>query len=140
MRYVKWFTLVLLCGITTVGVAAGVTTPVQYQMRMSLRQAELDGDALFHSPALSTNGQTCDTCHIDGGRFSHRLGSRRLPSLVGAKRAFPDVNSEGEVTTLENQINQCIVQQLHGSALAPKSRRLGLLDLYVRHLSRFHER
>lgn len=140
MLHAKWFVLAGLCALTAFGIAKGVTTPTQYQTRLSLRQAEQDGDALFHSPRLGTNGATCDTCHIDGGRFSHRLGTIRLPSLAGAQHQFPAVNAAGDVTTLETQINRCIVREMRGRPLSLSGRRIGLLDLYLRHLSRFHER
>jgi cytochrome c len=140
MPRLRWLALAGLCAITALGIANGVTTPTQYQTRLSVRQAERDGDALFHSPALGTNAATCDTCHVDGGRFSHRIGDVRLPSLVGAKHLFPTVDPQGRVTTLEAQINQCIVREMRGRPLSPSGRRMGLLDLYLRHLSRFHER
>lgn len=140
MRRAKWILLVSLFSVLLAGITLGITTPTQYEARVSLRQAEYDGDRLFHSPTLGKNGLTCDTCHVDGGRFSHRLGSRRLPSLLFAQQAFPKVDSAGEVTTLEQQINQCLVRYMHTRPLAPNNRKLGLLDLYIRHLSRFHER
>lgn len=129
-----------LVGITGAGIASGVTTPSRYQATVSLREAELDGKALFHSTALGTNGLSCDSCHVDGGRFSHKLGAHRIPSLVRAQRAFPAVDAGGNIHTLESQIDQCIVHNLEGKPLPPQSRRLGLLDLYIRHLSHFHER
>lgn len=140
MQRVKWLGLVTLGGVLVVGIATGITTPTRYEARITLRQAEVDADALFHSTVLGHNGLSCDSCHIDGGRFSHRLGQRRLPSLVSTKDAFPVVDTEGEVTTLETQINQCLVRYMKGKPLSPTSNKMGLLDLYLRHLSRFHER
>jgi cytochrome c len=83
---------------------------------------------------------TCDTCHVDGGRFSHRLGSQRIPSLITVQRAFPLIKTNGQVVTLENQINLCLTHRMDGPGLASTSPKLALLDLYLRHLSRFHER
>ena len=140
MRKTKWGIFLTLSVLTALGITSGVTTPTQYQAAMSLRQAERDGQALFHSTQLGTNGLSCDSCHVDGGRFSHRLKGQRIPSLVKAKAMFPAINPSGNVTTLGAQINQCIIHNLHGNRLSLTSRKLGLFDLYLRHLSRFHER
>ena len=140
MQRLKWITLLALSGLIAVGIATGITTPTQYHAQMQLRQAEHRGDVLFHSQALGMNGLSCDTCHVDGGRFSHRLGLQRIPSLVQAKRAFPLVTANREIVTLEDQINLCLMHHMEGHALSPESPKLALLDLYLRHLSRFHER
>ncbi len=140
MPHLKQVLFFSLCGLVAVGVLTGVTTPQAVQAKIALRSAEHRGDMLFHSSRLGTNGLSCDNCHVDGGRFSHRLAARRIPSLVGAKSLFPVVSSNGQVRTLEEQINLCIMRGLQGKPLAPESRQLSLLDLYIRHLSRFHER
>lgn len=107
----------------------------------SLHAAERSGRTLFYDPHLGTNGLTCNTCHWDGGRFSHRRGAIRIPSLVGVSRAFPHLSSNGQrVTTLESQINLCILHRLHGKPLPAKSQNLALLDLYIRHLTRTAEK
>ncbi|NMP23752.1 c-type cytochrome [Sulfobacillus harzensis] len=140
MKHPKTVLFLSLCALLVGGALIGITTPQQVQARQSLRDAELSGDALFHSSRLGTNGLSCDTCHVDGGRFSHQLGDRRIPGLVGAKTLFPEAQANGQVRTLEAQINLCITHALKGRPLPANSRKLALLDLYIRHLSRFHER
>ena len=129
-----------LCALVILGALAGITTPQKVRSQEAFHQAELAGDALFHSSGLGTNGLSCDNCHVDGGRFSHQVGGRRIPSLVDAKSMFPEARPDGQVRTLESQINLCITRALKGRPLPANSRRLGQLDLYIRHLSRFHER
>lgn len=129
-----------LCAVLMMGALTGITTPQKVAAKEALHHAEHTGDVLFHSPHLGANGLACDTCHVDGGRFSHRWGPRRIPSLVGAKTLFPKATTQDQVRTLEAQINLCIVHELKGRALPASSRKLALLDLYIRHLSRFHER
>lgn len=140
MRVAKWMLFASLCSIAGIGVAAGISTPSQVQAHVELRRAEYAGRNLFHSPDLGSHGISCDNCHVDGGRFSHRLGNHRLPSLVSIKNAFPMVSSNGQITTLESQINQCLVHRMNGRPLPASSRRMALLELYIRHLSHFHER
>ncbi|MCY0899755.1 MAG: hypothetical protein OWU33_12645 [Firmicutes bacterium] len=135
-----WYTTAFLIVLVALSIARGVTTPAQLNANQRLRAAEAYGDHLFHSPSLGANHRSCDSCHIDGGRFSHRLGSRRIPSLIGAKTQFPLVQANGHVETLEAEINACLVHFMRGQPLPPTSRRLAVLDLYIRHLSRFHER
>jgi len=140
MQRLKMAVIAVLSGLVIAGVSSGITTPQAVQAKVALREAEIQADRLFHSPKLGTNGQSCDNCHVDGGRFSHRLGNHRIPSLVDAKDLFPQVHTTGQVNTLETEINHCIVRQLDGHPLPESSRTLALLDLYLRHLSRFHER
>ncbi len=140
MRVAKWMLFLSLCLIAGIGVVSGISTPSQVQAKAELRQAEHAGRHLFHSAALGTKGLSCDNCHVDGGRFSHRLGTDRIPSLVSVKNAFPMVFPNGRITTLESQINQCLVHRMGGHALPASSRRMALLELYIRHLSHFHER
>lgn len=140
IQHPKLMLFASLCALVTAGIALGITTPQAAQAKVELHTAEHAGDALFHSAKLGTNGLTCDTCHVDGGRFSHRLGARRIPSLVGAKTLFPEPEANGQVRTLEQQINLCIKRGLQGKSLPQDSRKLALLDLYIRNLSRFHER
>lgn len=140
MNRAKWTAFFTLCGLVAVGVTTGITTPSQLQAKMSLRAAETTSDQLFHSVKLGSDGLSCNSCHVDGGRFSHRLGARRIPSLVWAKDAFPAVRPGGQVVTLEEQIDDCIVHAMKGKPLPMNSQKLALLDVYIRRLSRFHER
>lgn len=140
MRHVKPILFLSLCGFLGVGALSGITTPRIVQAHIAQYAAEHQGDVLFHFRNLGTNGLSCDSCHVDGGRFSHRLGPHRIPSLVEAKALFPQAETNGQVRTLETQINLCLVHAMNGHPLSSDSRQLGLLDLYLRHLSRFHER
>ena len=140
LRTLKSLLLIILCGVLTWGAASGISTSSQIAARTVLRQAETAGHQLFYAPTLGVNGFSCDDCHRDGGRFSHRLGDHRIPGLVDAKTLFPKVMAHGQIITLPMQMNQCIVGRMKGRALSLRSRRLALLDLYIRHLSRFHER
>jgi cytochrome c len=136
----KWVGLLGLGGLVLVGWTFGVTTPAQYRAQLRLSNAEQKGDRLFHSAALGQDGLSCADCHIDSGRFSHHWDGQKIPALAIARREFPRVDAHGHVITLETQINQCLIRYLKGKPLAPSSNRLGLLDLYLRHLSRFHAR
>lgn len=130
----------VLGSVAAIGLAFGITTPSAVQAKTELREVEFQGDRLFHSPRLGSTSYSCNDCHVDGGRFSHHLGAHRIPSLVSTKNQFPRTDASGQVTTLEDAINQCITANLHGRALPQSSQKLALLDLYLRHLTRFHER
>ncbi|MCY0879374.1 MAG: hypothetical protein OWU84_10595 [Firmicutes bacterium] len=135
-----WFVRIALACLVIYSCATGITTPQTVTAVHRLRAAEARGDRLFHDPNLGTNHRSCNSCHTDGGRFSHRLGLHRIPSLVGVKTAYPRVTAKGRIQTLEAQINDCLVERMHGHPLSATSPQLALLDLYLRHLSRFHER
>lgn len=135
-----WISFASLSIIILLGVTRGVITPSALQAHARLRSKEVEANQLFHSAKLGTNGLSCDSCHEDGGRFPHQIGNRWLPSLIHAKSEFPRVTQDGHIVSLEQQINDCIVHALDGRPRPANSQTLNLLDLYVRHLSRFHER
>lgn len=74
------------------------------------------GATLFRAATFGGNGQTCESCHADGGKTPAQLGNRKLPSLLNAAAIYPRFSAGvGQVVTLEGQIQQCIKGGLAGT-------------------------
>jgi cytochrome c peroxidase len=74
------------------------------------------GQALFHSPALGSNGKSCSTCHAAG---------RGLAEID----AYTDAQ-------LRDLVNACIRDALAGRMLSDGSQELDSLVLYLRSLTK----
>ena len=77
------------------------------------------GKALFNDKSLGTSGQTCNTCHPNGGNFDD-LGCK-YPKYWGMAK---------KVMTLSQVVNWCIVNPLKGKALAWDDQKLTDLTAY----------
>jgi cytochrome c len=73
------------------------------------------GKELFNNTALGTNGKSCATCHAGGKKLEDA--------------------ATYDTKKLEKIVNQCIVNALKGSALAPGSPDLTSLVAYLKTLA-----
>lgn len=84
------------------------------------------GQRLFRSRSapLSANGQSCLTCHGEGGI-----------SLAGVLRRYPQLDrASGRVIPLEQQVAVCVQQRMRGQAPAPGSASSVALQVYLKEL------
>lgn len=77
------------------------------------------GKTLFNDKSLGTSGQTCNTCHPNGGNFDD-LGCK-YPKYWGMAK---------KVMTLSQVVNWCIANPLKGKALAWDDQKLTDLTAY----------
>lgn len=91
------------------------------------------GESLFMDHALTSSGQSCATCHVDGGAVTTYQHGMVVPALLGAASTFPQVHAHN-VVTLDDQINHCLVS-MGGHALGASDPRLADLNLYLHWLS-----
>jgi cytochrome c553 len=82
-----------------------------------LSDGAVRGAALFKDPALGTNGQTCASCHADGGAWA---GKARFPKVA-----------LGGLRTLDQAIQTCITGPLAGKPLPWDDARLTALAVFV---------
>lgn len=103
-------------------------------------QAIKDGRTLFmHSGAISGNGLSCTSCHLDGGTRINTVGGKIVYPLIGAAATFPKYSPRtGTIVTLQQQIEKCIEGGLHGQPLPTGSQQLADLEAYVTWLSEGH--
>jgi sulfur-oxidizing protein SoxA len=80
------------------------------------------GQQLWSQPVAPT-GQSCQSCHEQAGD-SMRAVATRYPAWVA---------SVGRVINLEQQINRCRVERLHGSAFPYESEDLLALTAFLAH-------
>jgi len=70
------------------------------------------GKALFNDTKLGTTGKSCNTCHPDGH----------------------NIQQAGTKSNLDQIVNACITNSIHGKALDPKSIEMQSLILYIKSL------
>ena len=76
------------------------------------------------------NNLACANCHLDGG-----LKKFGLP-LVGAYADYPAYSwRSGEIATIEDRINNCMMRSMNGRALPKDSRQLAALSTFLKVLS-----
>lgn len=90
-------------------------------------RAELvsDGEKLWKSTSLSTNGMACATCHQNGGAFNASFAKPyphavEMPQSVGLKQV-----------TAEQMVQFCLVRPMAAKPLAWSSRELAALTAYT---------
>ncbi len=76
------------------------------------------GLAAFQSQELSLNGESCETCHIEGGRKKNLVDNKVIPDLKGVAARYPQYNYHvNKIIILEQQINLCLEKNLAGHAI-----------------------
>ena len=82
-----------------------------------LTQTVGKGASLFAHETYGGNGNTCETCHVGGGKVPGMApNGKTLPSLLNAAAIYPRFSrGAGQVVTLEGQVYQCIRGGLGGT-------------------------
>jgi cytochrome c peroxidase len=89
------------------------------------------GEALFGDPDLGKSGQTCNTCHLEGGTVAGKMGDVDLKAFNALNVRYPKYWAMAKkVMTLDQVVNWCIVGPLKGEALAWDDQRLADLVAY----------
>jgi thiosulfate dehydrogenase len=88
---------------------------------------------LFAHETFGGNGNTCETCHVGGGKVPGIApNGKTLPSLLNAAAIYPRFSrGAGQVITLEGQIYQCIRGGLGGTPPAAGSPDLVAITAYL---------
>lgn len=110
------------------------------------------GKELFNSTKLSTNGQSCNSCHPGGGTTGGMVQTPMkseltgkpydlpVPSLVGAAATFPKFKvPNGRVVGLREMNNNCVMMFLGAKPLPLGSEEAIALADYVTTLSKGEE-
>jgi thiosulfate dehydrogenase len=96
--------LLLSSGLCTLGIHQAAATEPQ------LEKAIQDGEALFVHETFGGAGNTCQTCHVEGGAGPGKSSKGgAIPSLANAATIYPRFNPKAnKVDTLEDKIGHCI--------------------------------
>ncbi len=90
------------------------------------------GAQLFATATFGGNGNTCASCHQNGGKTPGKLGDRTLPSLLNAAAIYPRFSrGAGQVVTLEGQLQSCIKGGMAGTPPALGSPDLVAIAAYL---------
>ncbi|MDE2329683.1 MAG: c-type cytochrome [Bradyrhizobium sp.] len=102
-----------------------------------LEKAIRDGEALFVHETFGGAGNTCQTCHVEGGAGPGKSGKGdAIPSLANAATIFPRFNPKAnKVETLEDKIGHCIAGALQGKPPAYGSEQMTQLVSYITSLA-----
>jgi thiosulfate dehydrogenase len=120
------------------------------QSMMSKQKGSVEhGKELFNSTALSTNGQSCSSCHPGGGTAGGTVQTPMksemtgkpydlpVPSLVGAAATFPKFKVPNDrVITLPEMSNNCIMMFMAAQPLPLDSQESVDLTAYLTSLSK----
>ncbi|MDE1934345.1 c-type cytochrome [Bradyrhizobium sp.] len=123
--------LLLSSGLCTAGVhQAAATEP-------HLEKAIRDGEALFVHETFGGAGNTCQTCHVEGGAGPGKSSKGdAIPSLANAATIYPRFNPKAnKVETLEDKIGHCIAGALRGKPPAYGSEQMTQLVSYITSLA-----
>lgn len=85
-----------------------------------------EGERLWKSTTLSTNGMACETCHKNGGAFSASF-AKPYPHAVG----MPQAQSGIRKVDAEQMVQFCMVVPMAAKPLAWDSRELAALTAYT---------
>ena len=93
----------------------------------------LNGEQLFSSTDLGTNGASCAQCHSKKKSSSNNT---KPVDLKGVVAYYPKFHPHfGRVVTLEQQINYCIESQLEGTPLELNDKKIVELYCYLADIS-----
>lgn len=123
------------------------------KLPMALKKSQEEtlkwGEKLFNdTKALSTNGQSCASCHPGGGTTGGEVETPMaseltgkpyklpVPTLVGAAATFPKFKvPNDQVIDLTDMQNNCIMMFMMAQPLAKNSKEARALTAYVASLS-----
>lgn len=87
--------------------------------------------ALFFGPhgtiSHSSNGMSCDNCHIDGGT---RLWANNFSMVACTYPLYR--NRSGKIESIEMRINDCFERSLNGAALADSAKEMVAMIAYIK--------
>ncbi|MCF6282882.1 MAG: cytochrome-c peroxidase, partial [Candidatus Polarisedimenticolaceae bacterium] len=108
--------------------AMQITRPVGSKLYSNASRATLvkEGKHLFNSPALGTNGLSCNTCHSGTAGFGSSF-AHAYPHEV----AMASDRAGVQQVSADEFVQFCVVAPLKGNALAWQSRKLAALTAYV---------
>lgn len=98
---------------------------VRYGRALIVRTAQYLGPR--GSVARSTNGMSCDNCHIDGGTRPYANDFARVASTYPQFRA-----RSATMQSIEGRINDCLERSLNGAPLDSTSREMRAMVAYMR--------
>lgn len=90
-----------------------------------------EGEKLWKSTALSTNGMACETCHQNGGAFNTSF-AQPYPHTVG----MPSERAGLKRVSAEQMVQFCMVAPMAAKPLAWDSRELAALTAYTREVQK----
>jgi len=97
----------------------------------ALAQSVENGKKLFNDATLGTSGQTCNSCHPEGGTKAGKMGEMTISAFDNLAAKYPRyVAAAQRVMTLDQIVNWCIVKALQGKALAWDDQKLTDLTAY----------
>jgi thiosulfate dehydrogenase len=80
----------------------------------------------IHAKAYVGNKLSCTSCHIDAGRKDNAA------PFTGVYASYPQYRARsGEVTTLEDRVNECFQRSMNGKPLPRDSREMKALIAYM---------
>ena len=121
----------LLC-LTSLPVHAAKAAELFAKMQPVVQQ----GKKIFMQPTFGGNGKACNSCHRNGGVGPGALpDGTPLPSLSNAAAIFPRFNRKGRLTTLEDQVRNCVAGAIEATPPAYDSDEMRLLVVYLTSLS-----
>ena len=96
-----------------------------------LEKAVQDGQALFVHETFGGAGNTCQTCHVEGGAGPGKSGKGdAIPSLANAQQLSAFHPKANKVETLEEKIGHCIAGALRGQPPAYGSEQITACQLH----------
>ncbi|RMG91182.1 MAG: hypothetical protein D6703_05775 [Zetaproteobacteria bacterium] len=96
--------------------------PIREHAFDNFSQAVALGRKLWHDEKLGTSGTSCASCHA-GYQFLHFDRNQNFPHFV---------NMVGDVVTLDQMINYCMLNPMKGKEFARDSKELTALAAYFR--------
>lgn len=123
--------MVLFLGLVVFAYAQKQMEQVPADPAKELAKSVENGKKLFNDTTLGTSGQTCNSCHMEGGTKAGKMGEMTVSAFDNLAARYPQfVPMVGKVMTLSGMVNFCIVNPLKGKALAWNDQKLTDLTAY----------
>jgi thiosulfate dehydrogenase len=101
-----------------------------------LQEIANNGKSIFIHPTFGGNGNSCNSCHLDGGTKAGKLPNGvTAPRLVNAAAIFPRFDIRGQLVTLEDQIRNCVGGAIQGTPPEYDSKKMRELMVYLTSLA-----
>ena len=130
-KFAALFFMVSLLGLIVFAYAQQEMKKMDTDPTKALSESVENGKKLFNDATLGTSGQTCSSCHMEGGAKAGKMGEMSVSAFDNLAAGYPKyVPMVGKVMTLSGMVNFCIVNPLKGKALAWDDQRLTDLTAY----------
>jgi thiosulfate dehydrogenase len=130
-KFAALFLMVLFLGLVVFAYAQKEMEKMAVDPAKELAKSIENGKKLFNDKTLGTSGQTCNSCHMEGGTKAGKMAEMTVSAFDNLAAKYPKYLATAQrVMTLDQIVNWCILKAMQGKALAWDDQKLTDLTAY----------